>query len=135
RLPYLEIGLYGGLAICSLILIGAFSAGLGVYITAMAVVLPLGLLAVRWPTASAITFIAFTPLNRFVVMLIYHFTHSLLLTKSVQLWKEAILGAILIRVVYTLLLSPDRKHKVLPMDIVALFFVLISLVYLIYPGT
>jgi hypothetical protein len=135
RFPYLEIGLVGALVISCLILIMAFGAGLGTYGTAAAVVALLGLLAVRWPTASAITFIAFMPINRFVIMIFYHYTHSILLTKGLQLWKEAILGAILVRVVYDLFLTPGRKHRLLPVDILALFFVLISLVYLVYPGS
>jgi hypothetical protein len=135
RLPYLEIGLIGALVLASLFLIAVFAAGYGVYATGAAAVLPVALLAVRWPTATALTFIAFTPINRFVIMIVYHYTHSLLITKSVELWKEAILGAILVRVVYDLFLTPHRKHKVLPMDVLALFFVLIGVVYLIYPGT
>ena len=134
RLPYLEIGLIAALVLASLFLIAVFGAGLGLYATAAAVVLPVGLLAVRWPTATAVTFIAFTPINRFVIMIVYHYSHSLLVTKSVEVWKEAILGAILMRVFYDVFFTPTRKHKVLPMDILALFFVAIGLVYLLYPG-
>jgi hypothetical protein len=135
RFPTFEVGFYGGLALCSLVLILGFASGFGTYLTAAAVVAPVALIAMRWPTATAVTFIAFTPLNRFVIMLIYHYTHSLLVTKSVSLWKEAILGAILARVLYDLLFTPYRKHTLLPLDFVALFFVLIGVLYLIYPGT
>jgi hypothetical protein len=135
RIPYVEIGVAGALTLSSLLLIMAFGAGLGTYAAAAAVVGALGLLAIRWPTASAVVFIAFMPFNRFVIMIVYHYTHSLLLTKGLQLWKEAILGAILVRVIYDLFMTPRRKHTLMLIDLVALLFVLISLVYLIYPGT
>ncbi len=135
RIPYVPFGVGAAIALGGLLIIMAFGAGLGTYATAAAVMCVLGLLAIRWPTASAVAFIAFTPVNRTVIMVVYHYTHSLLLTKGLQLWKEAILAALLARVVYDLLLTPNRRHSLLPLDLVALLFVLISLVYLVYPGS
>jgi hypothetical protein len=134
RLPYLEIALATGLAVCSVTLLGVFLNGLGIYAGIGALLLPLAVLALRWPTATSVAFIAFTPVNRFVIMLVFHYSHSTLATKGVELWKETILGAILVRVLYDLLFTPDRKHKVIPMDILVIFFILISFIYLAYPG-
>jgi hypothetical protein len=135
RIPFLEIALVLAFVFCAFAMLVVFASGFGVYGTIAGIICLLGLLAVRWPTATAVAFIAFTPFNRFVIMIVYHYSHSLLLTKGLQLWKEAILGAILARVVFDLLLTPQRKHRLVPLDILALFFVLISLVYLVYPGT
>lgn len=134
RIPYLEIGLILALLFCAMVLSLAFRAGFGVFAGIGALLLPIAFLALRWPTATAVTFIAFTPVNRFVIMIVYHYSHSLPLTKGIELWKETVLGAILVRVVYDLLFTPDRKHKVIPMDILVIFFILISVVYLAYPG-
>jgi hypothetical protein len=131
--PFFAIGLAIGLTICSVILI-ALLHRFGAYAGAGVVILLAVALGLRWPIATAVTFIAFTPVNRFVIMLVYHYSHSLILTKGVQVWKEAILGAILVRVAYDLLFTPDRKHKVLPVDILALGFVLVGVVYLVYAG-
>jgi hypothetical protein len=135
RIPFVGIGIGLALVFCWLAMLAVFSAGLGVYATAAGIMAILFILAVRWPTACAVAFIGFMPFNRFVIMLVYHFSHSLLLTKGVQLWKEAILGAILVRVIYDLFLTPGRKHRIVALDLLALLFVLMSLVYLIYPGT
>src|ERR1700686_3943916 len=96
-LPFFAIGFAIGLTICSVILV-TLMRYFGAYAGAGVVVLLLVVLGVRWPTATAVTFIAFTPVNRFVIMVVYHYSHSLVLTKGVELWKEAILGAILVRV-------------------------------------
>jgi hypothetical protein len=134
QIPYQEIGLVLGLLACAFLLIATFRLGYGVYAGVAAALFPAVLLGLRWPTATAVTFIAFTPINRFVIMIVYHYSHSAPLTKGLELWKEAILGAILARVLYDLLFRPDRKHKVFAMDILVVFFILISVVYLAYPG-
>jgi len=135
----LLVGAY--ILICALILLWAFHSKqrvqeepLALFAAAGASFALFAALALRWPTATAAGFVAFTPINRFVIMLVYHFSHSLTLTKGVELWKEAVLGAILIRVAFDFLYTPERKHTVRFMDLLVLLFVLIGLAYLIYPG-
>ena len=134
RFPWLEFGLGAAFVIGSLMLLAMYRNGYGVYVAILALVTPLAICGLRWPTATAVTFIAFTPINRFVIMLIYHYSQSALLTKGVELWKEAILGAIVARVLYDLFFTPDRKHRILAMDIVVIVFILIGAVYVFYPG-
>ncbi|HZQ49658.1 MAG TPA: O-antigen ligase family protein [Candidatus Dormibacteraeota bacterium] len=134
RFPYKEVGLAAAFAFGALALLAFYGSGLGVYLAILIIMVPLAICGLRWPTASAVTFIAFTPINRTVIMIAYHYSHSTLLTKGVELWKEAILGAIVARVLYDLFFTPKRNHRVLAMDIVVIIFILIGIVYVFYPG-
>lgn len=125
-------GLWLGLS--SAVMIALFAARLGEYVGILAAAVGLMAVLVRWPVATAVFMVAFTPVQRFAIMLVYHFSHSILLTKSVQLWKEAILAALVVRVVYDLLFTPGRSHKVRAMDFLVLLFVGVSAAYVIFPG-
>ena len=135
RFPWLEVGLAVTFVFGALFVLTVYRQGLGVYLAILILITPLAICGLRWPTATAITFIAFTPVNRFVIMVVYHYTQSATLTKGIELWKEAILGAIVARVLYDLLFTPGRKHRILAMDIVVILFILIGVVYVFYPGT
>ncbi len=134
RFPYREVALGVGFALGALTFLAFYGSGLGLYFAILVIVTPLAIAGLRWPTASAVAFIAFTPINRFVIMVVYHYSHSTLLTKGVELWKEALLGAIIARVLYDLFFTPRRKHVILAMDLVVILFILIGLVYVFYPG-
>lgn len=127
------IGFGVGLTLIALILI-LLIRSFGAYAGAGVLVLVVLAAALRWPTATAVGFIAFLPVNRFAIMLVYHFTHSVLVTKGVEFWADAVLGALLVRVSYDLFFTPGRKHKIVPLDILAAFFVLLGIIYLVYPG-
>jgi len=137
----LDLAVGGFVTLVALVLIFSFHSTqtvmnfpLAFWISLAACLAPVAVLSLRWPVATAVAFIAFTPFNRFALMLIYHVTGSATITKGFQLWKEALLGAILLRLIYDLAMTPDRRHTVRFMDLLVLGFILIGVVYLVYPG-
>ncbi|HVD01830.1 MAG TPA: O-antigen ligase family protein [Candidatus Dormibacteraeota bacterium] len=116
------------------VLIGIFALRLGEYLGMATGILLLFAIAVRWPIVTAVFLVAFTPIQRFVIMLLYHFSHSVVLTKGVELWKEAVLAALVSRVIYDLFFRPERSHAIRVMDILVLFFVGVAGIYVFYPG-
>jgi hypothetical protein len=95
-----------------------------------------GLLTVaawRWPVPTAIGFAAFLPVNRFVILLIFHLTGSGALTKLTQLWKDGVLLLLLARVIYDTAFS-GKRPKLKYLDLLILFFIALSAVYIFYPG-
>jgi O-Antigen ligase len=136
-----DVALGAFVAFCCLLLIYAFHSPieimkfpLAIWASLAAFLLPAAILAIRFPVATACAFIAFTPFNRFAIMLVYHFSGSATITKGFQLWKEALLGAIIVRLVFDLAFTRNRGNVLRFMDILVLGFIGIGMVYLIYPG-
>ena len=137
----LDLAIAFGFLFCLLFLVWSFKAPLrvltfplGLWVGLAFSVIPLAVLAVRWPVATACAYLAFTPFNRFGIMLVYHFTGSSTITKLFQGWKEVLLGALLVRIVYDLLYTPERRHRILFMDLLVLTFVLLGTLYMLWPG-
>ena len=137
----LDLAIGFGFLFCLLFLLWSFKAPLrlmtfplGLWVGLTFSVIPIAILAVRWPVVTACSYIAFTPLNRFGIMLVYHFTGSSTITKLFQGWKEVLLGALLARVVYDLLTTPDRRHTIRLMDLAVLTFILLGTLYMLWPG-
>ncbi|MBO0836587.1 MAG: hypothetical protein J2P28_13915, partial [Actinobacteria bacterium] len=91
-------------------------------------------LTVRRPVATAAAFVGLVPVNRFLIMLVYHFSHSTSLTKGVELWKDALLIALVIKVVLDLLFKPNHNRRLRAMDLLVLLFLGVSLIYIFYGG-
>lgn len=117
-----------------LLLVALTQIGLAFVAAGLAVLVVAAVVALRHPFGAAVFMVAYASVNRFVVMLVYHYTGSVSLTKAVELWKEGVLAVLVVRVLYDLLFTPDRTHVVKVMDIAVLLFIGVSAVYLLYPG-
>lgn len=88
----------------------------------------------RYPQLAAAFLIAFTPVNRFVIFVAFNFASSPTILHGMQLWKDGIIAILLIRVLHEALerRTAPRVHM---MDILAAMFLLLNLMYVLYPGT
>jgi hypothetical protein len=88
----------------------------------------------RWPIGASCAFVALVPVNRFLVLLLFHFTHSELVTKNAQLWKDWIMLLLFVRVLTWALFSTTPK-RIKYLDGLVAAFVLLSLLYIPWEGT
>jgi O-antigen ligase/polysaccharide polymerase Wzy-like membrane protein len=125
----------GGLIAASLLVLISSVAGLNTLLLPLALMAVTGLAAWRWPVAGAVFFVAFTPVNRFVLLVFFHFAGGGALTRFGLLWKEGLLAVLLVRVL-TDLLFPSRTtaRHIRYLDLLLLLFILMNAVYLVYPG-
>lgn len=94
----------------------------------------LALVVWRWPGWTAVALAALTPVNRFLILLIYHWTHSPQLVQMAQLYKDVLIGLLVVRVLYAAVFEKNPKTiKVL--DLLVAAFLVISLLYLFNPGS
>ncbi|HEY1421111.1 MAG TPA: hypothetical protein VGG90_10425, partial [Candidatus Dormibacteraeota bacterium] len=135
RLPELP-GLLvpAGVAGLALVVIALMRIGLAFIAAGLVLLVVLCVLAISHPLATSIFMVAYTSVNRFVVMLALHYTGSVGLTKALELWKEGVLAILILRVLYELLFTPYRSHTIKFMDLLVAFFIAVSAVYVIYPG-
>jgi len=126
--------MFAGFGFAGVILLLGAASGLVVVFGGLAVMAALALIAWRWPVPAAIFLAAFTPVNRFVILLVFHFTHVGILTKLTQLWKDGLVAVLFARVVYDALFSTDRR-RIRYLDLLVAAFLGLSTVYVFYPGT
>jgi len=100
----------------------------------VAVALVLAAVAFRWPVPSAIFLVAFTPVNRFVIFQLYHFTGSDVLLRASQLWKDGLILVVLVSVTLRAL-QRGKAPRVYLFDILVVGFLLFNAIYVVYPGT
>lgn len=127
--PLLLSGVCAGLALVLLTLIGDQP----IQAAALMVVVLISVVTWRWPVAVTVVFVALIPVNRFLILLLFHFTHSDTLTKFAQLWKDWLLVLLLARVVHVALFSKDSK-TVKVLDVLVFAFIALTLVYLVWDG-
>src|ERR1700682_5777648 len=127
--PLLLSGVWAGLALVFLTLIGDQP----IQAAALMVVVLISVVTWRWPVAVTVVFVALIPVNRFLILLLFHFTHSDTLTKFAQLWKDWLLVLLLARVVHVALFSKDSK-TVKVLDVLVFAFIALTLVYLVWDG-
>jgi hypothetical protein len=124
--------LLGLLAPVAAFLFVALASGGGLYVGAAAGIVLLTWAAWRWPTSAAIAFMALTPVNRFLIMLLYHYTGSVELTRAAQLWKDFLLIVLFFRVGYLALFI--AKHRIRYLDWLIVSFLGLSFIYIFFPG-
>lgn len=95
----------------------------------------IGTIAVwRYPQLAAAFLVAFAPVNRFVIFVGFRFASSPTLLHGEQLWKDAIVGVLLVRVIHETLIRKKAPRLYL-LDLLIFMFVTYHLIYLFYPGT
>ncbi len=133
RFTLRDIRLIFGLVLLCFILLVAAAGGVGLYLLMLGLVVATLVLAWRKPIKTAIFFAAFLPVNRFVILLVFHLTGSGPLTKSFQLWKDVVMMLLLTRVIYDALFI-RKAPRIKYLDLLVIFFVGLSAVYIFYQG-
>ena len=108
--------------------------GLTLEVAAIGVLALVAAVAWRWPAATAVFFVVFTPINRFVIALLFLALHSTSLDKFGLLWKDALVAILVLRVLYTALFS-TKPIKLRYLDVLVVAFIVLTAIYLIYPGS
>lgn len=109
------------------------SYNLAVPAAAMLLGCSIALAAWRWPSWGLVVFAAFMPVNRFVILAVLHFTGSEQLSQLFLIWKDVLVGVLFLRAAYELLFTTTPK-RIQFLDLLVGAFLVMSLVYLIYPG-
>jgi hypothetical protein len=119
------------IAFAALVLYGAVSS-MGIAFAVLAL-LTLGVVVVwRHPAWTAVMLVALVPVNRFLILLVFHYGHSSALTSLAQLWKDLLIAILTFRTLDDLILR--RRQKIHYVDVLIAALVALSLLYLIYPG-
>jgi hypothetical protein len=122
---------YALIAVGGLFLYGAVSS-MGIVFAVLAL-LTLGVVAVwKYPAWTAVMLVALVPTNRFLILLVFHFGHSSSLTSLAQLWKDILVLILTFRMLDDVILK--RRPKLHYVDVVIGALLVLSLLYLIYPG-
>ncbi len=88
----------------------------------------------RWPVGAAVTLAALVPVHRFLMFLLFSLHGSTMLLRATQLWDDAFVAVLLIRVVHDAFLrrqAPQLRY----LDLLILSFVGLTALYIFYPGT
>jgi hypothetical protein len=86
----------------------------------------------RHPGWTVVMLVALVPVNRFLILLVFHYGHSHAITSLAQLWKDLLIAILTFRTLDDLILR--RRPKIHYVDVLIGALVALSLVYLIYPG-
>lgn len=122
-----------GFGITAVLLLLVSMVGLSMYFGVLAMMVALAVVAWRWPVWAAVFYAFFMSINRFVILLVFQFSGSDLLTKGIQVWKDGFVAVLVARVLYELLFT-NRPRQLRYADVLVVGFILLSAVYLIYPG-
>ena len=114
-------------------LFGASSA-LGAVLGVLALLGATAVLVWRKPAWSAVTLVALVPINRFLILLVFHFGHSGSLTVLAQAWKDLLIGLLFLRAIDEVDPAVDRP-KLHYVDLLVGAYLAISVLYLFYPGS
>lgn len=120
--------------VCAILISFGISYGLIKELVFLATAVVGAILVWRLPQLAVIFLVAFTPVNRFVIFVGFKFVSNVTLLNGVQLWKDAIVAVLLIRMIHEALLRREAPRFYL-LDLFVVMFVLLNLAYVVYPGT
>jgi hypothetical protein len=86
----------------------------------------------RFPAWAAVALIALVPVNRFLILLVFHAGHSRSITTLTQLWKDLLIAVLFLRGLDEIIMR--RRVKLHYVDWMVIAFLVISVAYLFYPG-
>lgn len=107
--------------------------GMSTYLLGLVVIGAVAAAAWRWPVLAAVFYAFFMSIDRFVILVLFHFVGSDLITKGIQLWKDGFVALLVLRVFYDLLFA-NRKRTLHYVDLLIIGFIVLAGAYLIYPG-
>lgn len=122
------------LATSSLLLLMFASGGMIVFLAGLTGAAAIAWATWRWPVGAAIVLAAIGPINRFVILLIFNVISSPLLMTAVRLWDDALITVLLLRVIHEAFCRRRAPH-VMYLDVLVLFFIGLTAMYVFYPGT
>jgi hypothetical protein len=86
----------------------------------------------RFPAWAAVALVALVPVNRFLILLVFHFGHSRSITVLTQAWKDMLIAVLFARALDEIIMR--RRPKLHFVDLMVIAFMVISVLYLFYPG-
>ncbi len=110
------------------------AAGMVAFLTAMVVAGLIAWATWRWPIWAAAALAILAPINRFLLLLIFNVADSTLLLSALRLWDDALITVLLARVAHDTFVRRKAPH-LMYIDILMLFFVGLTALYVFYPGT
>lgn len=111
----------------------AASLGLFLYLAALAGAGVLAWAVWRWPMQTIILLVFLLPVSRFMSMLSFTFTDSDAILRLSQLWKDLVLVVLVMRMTHGAF-QRRRAPRLLFLDILIGAFIVLTLLYTIYPG-
>ncbi|HEV7215842.1 MAG TPA: hypothetical protein VGP33_12045 [Chloroflexota bacterium] len=87
----------------------------------------------RWPYVGLAALVVLDPLHQFVMLLLLHFSHSTTLVKGAQLWKEAVVIALLAMVVH-FAFQRRAAPRVHLLDLLVVVYLAYMGFYIIFPS-
>lgn len=120
--------------VCAVLIASGIALGLIKEFVFLAAAVAGMILVWRLPQLAAIFLVAFTPVNRFVIFVGFKFVSNVTLLNGVQLWKDAIVAVLLVRVIHEALVrrEPPRLYM---LDLFVVMFLMLNLAYVVYPGS
>lgn len=88
----------------------------------------------RWTVPACIFLVGFTSVNRFLIFIMFSATDSHTLLRGTQLWKDAIIGVALLRVLHEACIR-RKAPQIYFLDLLVVMFLLLNAAYVLYPGT
>ena len=122
------------LAFACLVLFMFSSGGALLFLSGLVGAAAIGWAAWRWPIGAAIALAAVGPVNRFLILLLFNVVSSPMLITAVRLWDDALVCILLVRVVHDAF-SRRRAPNLMFLDLLAISFVALAAIYVLYPGT
>jgi hypothetical protein len=107
-------------------------SSLGIVFAVLALMTVCVIVIWRHPGWAVVMLVALVPTNRFLILLVFHYGHSSALTSLAQLWKDLLIIILTFRTLDDLVLR--RRPKLHYVDVLVAALVVLSLLYLIYPG-
>jgi hypothetical protein len=120
------------LAALGALLLYAVVSSIGIEFVVLALMTAVVIIVWRHPGWSAVTLVALVPTNRVLILLIFRYGHSSALTSLAQLWKDLLIALLTVRTLDDVVLR--RRPRIHYIDAVVGALVVLSLLYLMYPG-
>jgi len=125
----------GALTATTALVVGLFTfAGLGLVLAGVCLAAALAIVVWRYPLAGMLALVVLGTAHELLMLLLYHFTGSGLVVKLAQIWKEAIVAVLLLRVV-ELAFRRRAAPRLHLLDLLIVLFLAYATLYVAYPSS
>lgn len=121
------------LVLIGLVLLAAVAGGVALLLAGLLVAAGISVLLWRYPAWGAVVLIALLPVNRFLILVVFHYSGSPMATMAAQLWKDLFIAVLAVRALHELLVVGNRP-RLRYLDLLVVTFLAIATLYLAYPG-
>lgn len=128
------LAVLGLVAVAVLVLFAAVAAGMAIPLTALVCAALIAWVAWQAPTPTVLALVVLITLARFISFVAFAGTHSSVILKASQLWKDEVLVVLVVRMAHEAFLrrALPRVHY---LDVLLVFFIALPVLYVFYPGT